>query len=64
MASLLPAFLTLSEEDPIVQISVDESRHILYTLTEKGGISVFDLGETGDCDFIQYFIYILDEYQE
>ncbi|KAJ8983036.1 hypothetical protein NQ317_014334 [Molorchus minor] len=47
---LIPSFLNaaLSEEDPIVQISVDNSRHILYTLTEKGSIEVCDLGEKGN----------------
>uniref|UniRef100_A0A2P2HZZ0 Nuclear pore complex protein Nup155-like n=1 Tax=Hirondellea gigas TaxID=1518452 RepID=A0A2P2HZZ0_9CRUS len=47
LASFLPSFLTLAEEDSVVQIEVDESRHILYTLSEQGSISVFDLGADG-----------------
>lgn len=37
-----------SEDDSIVQISIDNSRHILYSLTEKGSILVYDLGEDGN----------------
>lgn len=49
LSFLVPTFLNaaFSEEDAIVQISVDNSRHILYTLSERGTISVFDLGEFG-----------------
>ncbi|PSN41987.1 Nuclear pore complex protein 155 [Blattella germanica] len=49
LSFLVPSFLNMafSEEDPISQISVDNSRNILYTLTEKGRIEVFDLGDTG-----------------
>lgn len=45
----MPSFLNaaLSEEDGIIQISIDDSRHILYTLSEKGSIEVCDLGEKG-----------------
>nr|XP_023029758.1 nuclear pore complex protein Nup155 [Leptinotarsa decemlineata] len=47
---LVPSFLNaaLSEDDGITQISIDNSRHILYTLTEKGTIEVCDLGEKGN----------------
>lgn len=38
----------LAEEDGIVQIAIDNSRHILYVLTEKGSIEVYDLGVSGD----------------
>ncbi|KAJ8921993.1 hypothetical protein NQ315_008631 [Exocentrus adspersus] len=50
LSFLVPSFLNaaLSEEDGICQISIDNSRHILYTLTEKGSIEVCDLGEKGD----------------
>ncbi|KAJ8971740.1 hypothetical protein NQ314_000553 [Rhamnusium bicolor] len=50
LSFLVPSFLNaaLSEEDGICQISVDNSRHILYTLTEKGSIEVCDLGEKGN----------------
>lgn len=50
LSFLVPSFLSaaLYDEDPIVKIEVDNSRHILYTLSEKGCIEVFDLGEDGD----------------
>ena len=45
---LLPSFLgNLSEEDPILQIEIDEKRHILYTRSEKGNVGVFYLGSDG-----------------
>lgn len=46
----MPSFINaaLTEEDGIVQISIDDSRHILYTLTEKGAIEVYDMGENGN----------------
>ncbi|KAL5017128.1 hypothetical protein ScPMuIL_006717 [Solemya velum] len=49
LSFLVPSFLnfSFSEDDPVVQISVDDSRHILYTRTEKGTIQVFDLGQDG-----------------
>lgn len=49
MSFLVPSFLNaaLTEEDAITQISIDDSRHILYTLSDKGAIEVFDLGEKG-----------------
>jgi nuclear pore complex protein Nup155 len=49
LSFLMPSFLNLAfgEEDPIVQISVDNSRNILFTLSEKCCITVFDLGESG-----------------
>ena len=33
--------------DPMVQISIDDSRNILFTRSEKGSIQVYDLGEDG-----------------
>ncbi|KAF7285413.1 nuclear pore complex protein Nup154 [Rhynchophorus ferrugineus] len=47
LSFLVPSFLNaaLSEEDGIIQIAIDNTRHILYTLTEKGSIEVCDLGE-------------------
>lgn len=50
LSFLMPSFINaaLSEEDGIVQISIDDSRHILYTLTEKGAIEVYDMGESGN----------------
>ncbi|GBP10894.1 Nuclear pore complex protein Nup154 [Eumeta japonica] len=49
LSFLVPSFLNaaLYDEDPIVKIDVDNSRHILYTLSEKGCIEVFDLGDDG-----------------
>ena len=46
---LVPGFINaaLSEEDPIVQLEVDNSRNILYSRSEKGTIQVFDLGLDG-----------------
>ena len=37
----------LSEEDPIVQLEVDDTKNSLYTRSEKGAIQVFDLGTDG-----------------
>ncbi|XP_060810852.1 nuclear pore complex protein Nup154 [Amyelois transitella] len=50
LSFLVPSFLNaaLYDEDPIVKIEVDNSRHILYTLSEKGCIEVFDLGNDGE----------------
>ncbi|CAH0604650.1 unnamed protein product [Chrysodeixis includens] len=50
LSFLVPTFLSaaLYDEDPIVKIEVDNSRHILYTLSEKGCIEVFDLGVDGE----------------
>ena len=33
--------------DSLEHITVDESRHILYTLSSKGAIHVYDLGSEG-----------------
>ncbi|XP_049867137.1 nuclear pore complex protein Nup154 [Pectinophora gossypiella] len=50
LSFLVPSFLNaaLYDEDPIVKIEVDNSRNILYTLSEKGCIEVFDLGHDGE----------------
>ncbi|CAL1535434.1 unnamed protein product, partial [Lymnaea stagnalis] len=47
LSFLIPSFLnfSFSEDDPIVQISIDNTRGILYARTQKGTIQVFDLGE-------------------
>ena len=49
LSFLVPAFVNaaLSEEDPLVQLEVDDSRNILYCRSEKGTIQVFDLGNDG-----------------
>ena len=46
---LVPGFINaaLSEEDPLVQLEVDDSRNILYARSEKGSIQVFDMGTDG-----------------
>ncbi|KAL6064256.1 Nucleoporin 155 [Balamuthia mandrillaris] len=48
LGSLMPSFLKFAQEDSLTNIVVDEARHILYTLSKKGSIQVFDLGEKGD----------------
>jgi nuclear pore complex protein Nup155 len=35
--------MALSEEEAIIQISVDDSRNILYTLGDRGTITVWDI---------------------
>ncbi|KAK6639409.1 hypothetical protein RUM43_007682 [Polyplax serrata] len=50
LSYLVPSFISsiaYGEDNPIVQISVDNSRNILYTLSEKGSIEVWDLGDSG-----------------
>jgi len=44
---IMPSLLGLGEEDPILQIEVDNSRNILYTRSEKGAVTVYDLGVCG-----------------
>ncbi|KAM5193375.1 nuclear pore complex protein Nup155 [Mantella aurantiaca] len=50
LSFLVPTVLqfTFSEDDPIVQIAVDNSRNILYTRSEKGVLQVYDLGYDGN----------------
>ena len=47
LSILVPSFLSLSSDDPIVQIEIDNSRHILYTRLESGTIEVYDLSVDG-----------------
>ncbi|XP_039606595.1 nuclear pore complex protein Nup155 [Polypterus senegalus] len=49
LSFLIPSLLqfTFSEDDPIVQIVIDNSRNTLYTRSEKGVIQVYDLGGDG-----------------
>ena len=46
---LVPTFVNaaLSDEDPLVQLEVDDTRNILYSRSERGSIQVFDLGADG-----------------
>ncbi|XP_072272710.1 nuclear pore complex protein Nup155 [Pyxicephalus adspersus] len=50
LSFLVPTVLqfTFSEDDPIVQIAIDNSRNILYTRSEKGVLQVYDLGQDGN----------------
>ncbi|KAM4708363.1 nuclear pore complex protein Nup155 [Discoglossus pictus] len=49
LSFLVPSVLqfTFSEDDPIVQIAIDNSRNILYTRSDKGVLQVWDLGHDG-----------------
>lgn len=49
LSFLVPSFAyaAMTDDDGIVQVVIDDTRHILYTLTEKGAIEVYDLGENG-----------------
>uniref|UniRef100_A0A8C0B305 Nucleoporin 155 n=1 Tax=Buteo japonicus TaxID=224669 RepID=A0A8C0B305_9AVES len=49
LSFLVPSLLqfTFSEDDPVVQIAIDNSRNILYTRSEKGVLQVYDLGQDG-----------------
>ncbi|KFQ41859.1 Nuclear pore complex protein Nup155, partial [Nestor notabilis] len=50
LSFLIPSLLqfTFSEDDPVVQIAIDNSRSILYTRSEKGVLQVYDLGQDGE----------------
>lgn len=49
LSFLIPSVLqfSFSEDDPIVQIAIDNSRNILYTRSENGVLQVYDLGADG-----------------
>lgn len=49
LSFLVPSVLqfSFSEDDPIVQIAIDNSRNILFTRSEKGVLQVYDLGVDG-----------------
>ena len=47
LSLLLPSFLSPASNDPIIQIEIDDSRHILYSRSESGTIDVYDLGQDG-----------------
>lgn len=45
MSLIVPGFIkAFSETDPIAKITVDNTRNLLYILTEKGSIEAWDLG--------------------
>ncbi|XP_075900928.1 nuclear pore complex protein Nup155 [Nelusetta ayraudi] len=49
LSFLIPSVLqfSFSEDDPVVQIAVDNSRNTLFTRSEKGVLQVYDLGADG-----------------
>ncbi|KAL7846529.1 hypothetical protein SRHO_G00215090 [Serrasalmus rhombeus] len=49
LSFLIPSLLqfSFSEDDPVVQIAIDNSRNTLYTRSEKGVLQVYDLGTDG-----------------
>ncbi|XP_077354036.1 nuclear pore complex protein Nup155 isoform X2 [Festucalex cinctus] len=49
LSFLIPSALqfAFSDDDPIVQIAVDNSRNTLFTRSEKGALKVYDLGADG-----------------
>ncbi|XP_051972803.1 nuclear pore complex protein Nup155 [Xyrauchen texanus] len=49
LSFLVPSLLqfSFSEDDPVVQIAIDNSRNVLYTRSEKGVLQVYDLGIDG-----------------
>jgi len=48
LVALLPSFIRFTEKDPLVDITIDRSRNILYTLSEHSAITVYDLGLDGN----------------
>lgn len=49
LSYILPSFLTYAMTEPsaIIEIAVDNTRHILYTLAENNSIELYDLGLDG-----------------
>lgn len=49
LSFLIPSVLqfSFSEDDPVVQIAIDNSRNTLFTRSEKGVLQVYDLGADG-----------------
>uniref|UniRef100_A0A914UNX2 Nucleoporin Nup133/Nup155-like N-terminal domain-containing protein n=1 Tax=Plectus sambesii TaxID=2011161 RepID=A0A914UNX2_9BILA len=46
---LVPSLVTstFGKDHPLVQMAIDETRHVLYTRTESGSIQVFNMGGDG-----------------
>ncbi|XP_064386411.1 nuclear pore complex protein Nup155-like isoform X2 [Halichondria panicea] len=44
---LVPSFLSFSEDDPLTQLVIDNSRHVLYTRSDNNTITAYDLGSDG-----------------
>ena len=53
---LVPQFVKdmFSAEDPIHDIVIDNSRNILYSLSKRNRICVFDLGDDGETFLFVY----------
>ncbi|KAL5232826.1 hypothetical protein ACI65C_000236 [Semiaphis heraclei] len=49
LSYILPSFLTyaITEPSAIIDVAVDNIRHILYTLSENSSIEMYDLGSDG-----------------
>ncbi|XP_015372250.1 PREDICTED: nuclear pore complex protein Nup155-like [Diuraphis noxia] len=49
LSYILPSFLTyaITEPSAIIDVAVDNTRHILYTLSENSSIEMYDLGSDG-----------------
>jgi nuclear pore complex protein Nup155 len=48
VSTYLPSFLKWTQDDHIIDMAVDQSRNILYTLSDKKScIQVYDLGPNG-----------------
>lgn len=48
MSSEINRIYILQEVDAIVKIVIDDSRNLLYTLSEKGAIEAWDLGTSSE----------------
>jgi nuclear pore complex protein Nup155 len=47
LTSLVPSFLRFGTPVPVVDMVVDDRRHVLYTLDEHSTVAVYDLGTDG-----------------
>jgi nuclear pore complex protein Nup155 len=47
LSFLIPSFLSFSDEDSLMEMVVDSSRHILYSKSSRNIITVYDLGNDG-----------------
>lgn len=49
LSYILPSFLTyaITEPSAIVELAIDNTRGILYTLSENNSIELYDLGSDG-----------------
>ncbi|KAL5281513.1 NUP155 family protein [Megaselia abdita] len=50
ISTIVPNFLKVfSDNDPIIKIEIDNSRNLLYILTEKSSIEVWEIGTDSSC---------------